>query len=49
LDEPTRSLDAEARGRLWDALSRRAETSLVIATHLEEDLRRCDGRVDFPT
>ena len=49
LDEPTRSLDADARGRLWDALSRRTETSLVIATHLEEDLRRCDGRVDFPT
>lgn len=49
LDEPTRSLDADARGRLWDALLRRTRTSLVVATHLEEDLRHCDGRVDFPT
>jgi ABC-type Na+ transport system ATPase subunit NatA len=49
LDEPTRSLDVDARRRLWDALVRRTKTSLVIATHLEEDLRRCDGRVDFPT
>jgi len=49
LDEPTRSLDADARRRLWQALERRERTSLVIATHLEEDLSRCDGRVDFPT
>jgi len=49
LDEPTRSLDADARGRFWEALLRRSGTSLVIATHLEEDLRRCDGRIDFPT
>ena len=49
LDEPTRSLDADARGRLWRALERRPQTSLVIATHLEEDVSRCDGRVDFPT
>jgi ABC-type multidrug transport system ATPase subunit len=49
LDEPTRSLDAGARGRLWEALERRERTSLVIATHLEEDVSRCDGRVDFPT
>jgi ABC-type multidrug transport system ATPase subunit len=49
LDEPTRSLDADARGRLWQALERRPQTSLVIATHLEEDVNRCDGRVDFPT
>ena len=49
LDEPTRSLDADARGRFWAALLRRTATSLVIATHLEEDLRHCDGRVGFPT
>jgi ABC-2 type transport system ATP-binding protein len=49
LDEPTRSLDADARGRLWAALERRRQTSLVIATHLEEDVSRCDGRVEFPT
>jgi ABC-2 type transport system ATP-binding protein len=49
LDEPTRSLDADARGRLWAALERRSRTSVVIATHLEEDVSRCDGRVDFPT
>ena len=49
LDEPTRSLDAEARKRLWDAIERRRQTGVLIATHLEEDLNRCDGRVDFPT
>lgn len=49
LDEPTRSLDAEARKRLWDAIERRPQTGVLIATHLEEDLNRCDGRVDFPT
>ena len=49
LDEPTRSLDADARRRLWDTLERRARTSVLIATHLEEDVNRCDERVDFPT
>jgi ABC-2 type transport system ATP-binding protein len=49
LDEPTRSLDTDARGRLWDALLRRPRTSAVIATHLQEDVDRCDGRIDFPT
>jgi ABC-type multidrug transport system ATPase subunit len=49
LDEPTRSLDAEARERLWRALERRTRTSLVVASHLEEDVNRCGGRVDFPT
>ncbi len=49
LDEPTRSLDVEARKRLWDAIERRPQTGVLIATHLEEDLNRCDGRVDFPT
>ena len=49
LDEPTRSLDAEARNRLWDALHRRERTAVLIATHLEDDVSRCDSRVDFPT
>lgn len=49
LDEPTRSLDADARGRLWESLLRRPETSAVIATHLQEDVDRCDGRIEFPT
>ena len=49
LDEPTRSLDAEARKRLCDAIERRPQSGFLIATHLEEDLNRCDGRVDFPT
>jgi ABC-type multidrug transport system ATPase subunit len=49
LDEPTRSLDADARKRLWDAIERRPQAGVLIATHLEEDVSRCDGRVDFPT
>ena len=36
LDEPTRSLDADARERLWQALERRRRTSVVLATHLDE-------------
>ncbi len=49
LDEPTRSLDADARERLWQALERRRHTSVVLATHLDEDVKRCGRRVDFPT
>jgi ABC-2 type transport system ATP-binding protein len=49
LDEPTRSLDADARERLWQALERRERTSVVMATHLDEDVQRCGRRVDFPT
>lgn len=48
LDEPTRSLDEEARGRLWAALQRRPAVAALIATHLKEDLDRCDWRVVFP-
>jgi ABC-type multidrug transport system ATPase subunit len=48
LDEPTRSLDKAAQERLWSALDRRPTTAVLIATHLEDDLARCDGRVDFP-
>jgi ABC-type multidrug transport system ATPase subunit len=48
LDEPTRSLDEDARGRLWTALERRPAVATLIATHLKEDLDRCDRRVVFP-
>ena len=48
LDEPTRSLDEDARGRLWAALERRPAAAVLIATHLKEDLDRCDRRVVFP-
>jgi ABC-type multidrug transport system ATPase subunit len=48
LDEPTRSLDADARGRLWGALQRRPQAAALIATHLDEDVKLCDERVSFP-
>jgi ABC-2 type transport system ATP-binding protein len=48
LDEPTRSLDADARRRLWAALSRRPRAAALIATHLDEDVKLCDERVSFP-
>jgi ABC-2 type transport system ATP-binding protein len=48
LDEPTRSLDEQATARIWAALDRRPETAVLIATHLQDDLERCDSRVDFP-
>jgi ABC-type multidrug transport system ATPase subunit len=48
LDEPTRSLDADARGRLWGALQRRRRAAALIATHLDEDVNLCDERVSFP-
>ena len=48
LDEPTRSLDAEAAARLWAALDRRPESAVLMATHLDADLRRCTSRVDLP-
>lgn len=38
LDEPTRSLDDDARGRLWAALGRRASTAVIVASHLDEDV-----------
>ena len=48
LDEPTRSLDEQATGRIWAALDRRPEIAVLIATHRPDDLDRCDSRVDFP-
>jgi ABC-type multidrug transport system ATPase subunit len=41
LDEPTRSLDEEARGRLWDALDRRPGLAVLLTTHSDEDAARC--------
>jgi ABC-2 type transport system ATP-binding protein len=38
LDEPTRSLDEAARARFWQALDRRPEAAVLVATHLGEDL-----------
>ncbi|HEY3070899.1 MAG TPA: ABC transporter ATP-binding protein [Gaiellaceae bacterium] len=48
LDEPTRSLDVEARARLWGALDRRRDTAVLFATHLDEDLEHCDLRLSLP-
>ena len=47
LDEPTRSLDKEAVARLWAALDRRRDHAVVMATHLEDDVARCDSSVAF--
>jgi ABC-type multidrug transport system ATPase subunit len=48
LDEPTRSLDTEAVARLWRAIEARPRTALLIATHREEDVARCNRRLDLP-
>jgi ABC-2 type transport system ATP-binding protein len=48
LDEPTRSLDEAARERLWGALDRRPDTTLIIATHQQEDIDRCDDCIRLP-
>ena len=48
LDEPTRSLDEDAAGRLWGALDRRPGTALVLATHNDADSSRCHERLDLP-
>lgn len=47
LDEPTRSLDEAAVGRLWAALDRRPETGALIATHHPDDLDHCQSRIVF--
>jgi ABC-2 type transport system ATP-binding protein len=48
LDEPTRSLDTEARARLWAALDRRPEAAVLLATHLDEDLAHVDHVLELP-
>jgi ABC-type multidrug transport system ATPase subunit len=47
LDEPTRSLDAQAYDRLWDALDARPHLVLVVATHRDDDTRKCHRRLDL--
>jgi ABC-type multidrug transport system ATPase subunit len=47
LDEPTRSLDVEARARLWTALGRRPCLAAVIATHLDEDVQHVTSVVEL--
>ena len=46
LDEPTRSLDADAVGRLWDAIDSRPDVGVLIATHRQDDLPHCDKQID---
>ena len=45
LDEPTRSLDDSAGSRVWAALDRRPELTVIIATHRPEDVARCGARL----
>jgi len=45
LDEPARSLDEEANARLWAALDKRPTSTLLIATHRQDDVDRCDRRI----
>jgi ABC-type multidrug transport system ATPase subunit len=47
LDEPTRSLDDTAVGLLWEALDRRPQVAVLIATHRLDDLARCDREIDL--
>jgi ABC-type multidrug transport system ATPase subunit len=49
LDEPTRSLDADAMARLWGALERRPRTAVLIATHRHDDVARCQRVTDLPS
>jgi ABC-2 type transport system ATP-binding protein len=48
LDEPTRSLDVDARARFWGALDRRPDAAVLLATHLDEDLRHCGRTISLP-
>jgi ABC-2 type transport system ATP-binding protein len=47
LDEPTRSLDDQATARLWAALDRRPASALLMATHGDDDVDRCDRRIEL--
>jgi ABC-2 type transport system ATP-binding protein len=44
LDEPTAALDDRARSHLWHVLDakRTVETTLIVTTHLAQDLTHCD-------
>lgn len=47
LDEPTRSLDSSAVATFWEAVERRPQTAVVIASHHLSDLERCPRRLDL--
>lgn len=47
LDEPTRSLDVDAVGRLWRAVERRDRVAALVATHRSEDFAHCGRRMDL--
>jgi len=47
LDEPTRSLDADARDGLWAAIHRRPDAAVLFATHLDEDANRASRLLDL--
>jgi ABC-type multidrug transport system ATPase subunit len=47
LDEPTRSLDDNAVGRVWAALDRRPDVAVVVASHRRSDLDRCSQRLEL--
>ena len=47
LDEPTRSLDGDALARFWSALDRRRSAAALIATHRDEDIARCERKIDL--
>jgi ABC-2 type transport system ATP-binding protein len=49
LDEPTRSLDDAATERFWDALDRRPQAGVLMATHDRDDLARCHAQIDLPS
>ena len=49
LDEPTRSLDDEARERLWGALDRRPALAVLFATHRDDDLTRTERILELGT
>ena len=46
-DEPTRSMDEAATGRLRTALERRPGATVFPTSHDEADLERCNDRVEL--
>lgn len=47
LDEPTRSLDRDARDRLWAAVARRPDAAVLFATHLDDDLKVAAATIEL--
>jgi ABC-type multidrug transport system ATPase subunit len=47
LDEPTRSLDRDAIGRLWGAIDRRPELALIVASHRPDDTTHCGRSIEL--